>query len=142
MMLKFKWFVFVLLISSSNMFAQFYEEIEKDAVNYFLSLADDNSKSEIEFEKLKTSLYSDIDKKEIEKTYQVTKHGLDSLKNHFDEYESSIKNISSDSALVLFNQWYLHFSNTFYNYADEKFFSSNKNKNLIFQCFNVLPMHS
>ena len=38
----------------------------------------------------------------------------------------TIKNISKDSALVLFNQWYLHFSNTFYNYADEKFFSSNK----------------
>ncbi len=142
MMLKFKWFVLVLLVSSSNLFAQFYEVIEKDAVNYFLSLADDNSKSEIEFEKLKTSLYSDIDIKELEKTYQVTKHDLDSLKNHFNEYESSIKNISSDSALVLFNKWYLHFSNTFYNYADEKFFSSNKNKNLIFQCFNVLSMHS
>ena len=132
MMLKFKWFVFVLLISSSNMFGQYYEAIEKDAVNYFLSLADNNSKSEIEFEKLKTSLYSDIDIKELEKTYQVSKHELDSLKNHFNEYESSIKNISSDSALVLFNQWYLHFSNTFYNYADEKFFSSNKNKILFF----------
>jgi len=33
---------------------------------------------------------------------------------------------------VLFNQWYLHFSNTFYNYADEKFFSSNKTKILFF----------
>ena len=53
---------------------------------------------------------------------------FDSLKNHFNEYESTIKNISKDSALVLFNQWYLHFSNTFYNYADEKFFSSNKTK--------------
>lgn len=132
MMLKFKWFVFVLVVSSTNLFAQFYEAIEKNAVNYFTSLADDNSKSEIEFEKLKTALYSDIDKETIEKTYQVSKHGLDSLKNHFDEYESSIKSISSDSALVLFNQWYLHFSNTFYNYADEKFFSSNKTKILFF----------
>jgi len=132
MMLKFKWFVFVLVVSSTNLFAQFYEAIEKNAVNYFTSLADDNSKSEIEFEKLKTALYSDIDKETIEKTYQVSKHGLDGLKNHFDEYESSIKSISSDSALVLFNQWYLHFSNTFYNYADEKFFSSNKTKILFF----------
>ena len=35
---------------------------------------------------------------------------FDSLKNHFKEYESSIKNISKDSALVLFNQWYLYLS--------------------------------
>jgi len=114
------------------MFGQYYEAIGKDAENYFLSLANDNSKSEIRIEKLKSSLYSDIDIKELEKTYQVSKHGLDSLKNHFDEYESSIKSISSDSALVLFNQWYLHFSNTFYNYADEKFFASNETKILFF----------
>jgi hypothetical protein len=130
MTLKFKWFVFVLLVSSTNLFAQFYEAIEKDAVNYFLSLADDNSKSEMEFEKLKTVLYSDIDINELEKTYKVTLHNLDSLKNHFNEYESSIKNISSDSASVLYNQWYLHFSSTFYNYADEKFFSSNKSNTI------------
>lgn len=132
MMLKYMCFVFVFLVSSTNLFAQFYEAIEKDAVNYFISLADDNSKSQIRFDKLKSSLFSDIDKETIEKTYQVSKHGLDSLKNHFDEYESSIKSVSSDSALVLFNQWYLHFSNTFYNYAYEKFFSSNKNKILFF----------
>ena len=46
MMLKLKWFVFVLLVSPSNLFAQFYESIEKDAVNYFLSLVDNNSISE------------------------------------------------------------------------------------------------
>jgi hypothetical protein len=114
------------------MFGQYYEEIGKDAEKYFLSLANDNSKSEIRFEKLKSSLYLDIDKETIEKTYQVPKHGLDSLKNHFDEYESSIKSISSDSALVLFNHWYLHFSNTFYNYADEKFFAANETKILFF----------
>lgn len=132
MTLNFKWFVFVLVISSSNIFGQFYEAIEKEAVNYFLSLANDNSKSEIGFGKVKSSLYSDIDINELEKTYQVSKHELDSLKNHFNEFELTLKNISSDSALVLFNQWYLHFSNTFYNYADEKFFSSNKTKILFF----------
>ena len=132
MMLKFQWFVLVLFVSSTNLFAQFYEVIENDAVNYFLSLADDNSKSDLEFEKLKTALYSDIEINELENTYQTTTKELDSLKKHFNEYESSIKNISSDSAIVLFNQWYLHFSNTFYNYADEKFFSSNKNKILFF----------
>lgn len=132
MMLSLKWFVFVLLICSSNMFAQYYEAIEENAANYFLSLANNNPISEIEFEKLKIALYSGIDKKELEKTYQVSKHELDSLKTHFNEYESSIKSVSSDSAIVLLNQWYLHFSNTFYNYADEKFFSSNKTKILFF----------
>jgi len=131
-MIQFKWLVFILIISSSSSFCQFYEAIEKNAVNYFLLLDDDNSKSEIEFEKLKSSLYSDININELGKTYQVSKHEVDSLKNHSSEYESSIKNISSDSALVLFNQWYLHFSNTFYNYADEKFFSSGKTKILFF----------
>ncbi len=132
MMLKFQWFVLVLFVSSTNLFAQFYEVIENDAVNYFLSLADDNSKSDLEFEKLKTALYSDIEVNELENTYQTTTKELDSLKKHFNEYESSIKNISSDSVIVLFNQWYLHFSNIFYNYTDEKFFSSNKNKILFF----------
>jgi len=132
MMLKFKWFVFILLVSSTNLCAQFYEAIGKNAVNYFTSLADDNFKSEIEFEKLKTAVYSDIDINALENTYQTKKHEFDSLKIHFNEYESTLKNISKDSALVLFNQWYLHFSNTFYNYADEKFFSSNKNKILFF----------
>ena len=132
MMLKFKCFVFVLLISSSNLFAQFYEAIEENAVNYFLSLANGNPVSEIEFEKLKFTLYSVIDPVEFEKTYQISKNELDSLKNHFNEYELSIKSISSDSALVLFNQWYLHFSNTFYNYADEKFFTSKNVKILFF----------
>ena len=113
MMLKFQWFVLVLFVSSTNLFAQFYEVIENDAVNYFLSLADDDSKSDLEFEKLKTALYSDIEVNELENTYQTTTKELDSLKKHFNEYESSIKNISSDSAIVLFNQWYLHFSNIF-----------------------------
>ena len=132
MMLKFKCSVLVIVICSSNIFAQFYEAIEKNAVNYFLSLADDSSKSQMEFEILKTALYSDIDIKEFENTYQITKHELDSLKEHFNGYESQLKNISNDSASVLFNQWYLHFSNIFYNYADEKFFSSGKTKILFF----------
>jgi hypothetical protein len=143
-MLKFKWFVLAIIIFSSNIFAQFYEAIEKNAVDYLISLADDSSKSEMEFEILKTALYSDIDLSELEKTYQVSKHGLDSLKNHFSEYESTLKNISKDSALVLFNQWYLHFSNTFYNNANEKFFSSGKTKMLFFSasmsCYCTLEM--
>ena len=82
--------------------------------------------------KLKDLLSQKYDKVELETKYQILQNDFDSLKNHFNEYEYSIKNISSDSALVLFNYWYLHFSNTFYNYADEKFFSSNKTKILFF----------
>ena len=132
MLLKSPLFFIVLILISSNIYGQFYEAIKEDAANYFLALANNSSDSQIEFEKLKSSLYSRIDLTEAENTYQTKKQSLDSLKNHFNEYESIIKNISKDSALVLFNQWYLHFSKTFYNYAQEKFFSSEKVKLLLF----------
>ncbi|MFN3695443.1 MAG: hypothetical protein ACK4UV_10580, partial [Ignavibacterium sp.] len=69
---------------------------------------------------------------ELKKMYSVTLTEYDSLKNHFLEFEKEIKNISLDSALVLFNYWYLHFSNLFYNYADEKCFSSEATKIILF----------
>lgn len=125
-------FVFVLLSASINVHSQFYESIENTASEYFISLSNKDPKANNDFLKLKQLLFSDSDKFELESKYQTTLEDFDSLINHLNEYESTIKNISNDSALVLFNQWYLHFSNTFYNYADEKFFSSNKTKILFF----------
>jgi hypothetical protein len=81
---------------------------------------------------------------ELENKYQVIQSDFDSLKKHFTEFESEIKNITKDSALILFNRWYLHFSNTFYTYGVEKFFSSNKNKILFLStsmsCYCTLEM--
>lgn len=66
------------------------------------------------------------------------------LKNHFSEFEIEANKISLDSALFLFNQWYLHFNNVFYNYAVNKFFSSQKTKILLFStsmsCYCTLEM--
>jgi hypothetical protein len=125
-------FVFVLLSASINIYSQFYESIENTATGYFISLSNKDPKADNDLLKLKQLLFSDFEKVELESKYQTTLEDFDSLINHLNEYESTIKNISNDSALVLFNQWYLHFSNTFYNYADEKFFSSNKTKILFF----------
>lgn len=125
-------FVFVLLSASINIYSQFYESIENTATEYFISLSNKDQKADNDLLKLKQLLFSDVEKVELESKYQTTLEDFDSLINHLNEYESTIKNISNDSALVLFNQWYLHFLNTFYNYADEKFFSSNKTKILFF----------
>lgn len=132
MPLKFRLLFLVLALMSTDILAQFYKSIKNDAENYYISLSNHNTSSEIEFLKLKSSLNADINPNKFETTYQSTLHDLDSLKNHFNEYEEILRNISEDSALVLFNQWYLHFSNTFYNYAEENFFSSGKVKLLLF----------
>ena len=132
MLLKFYLVVLVVLAVSVNTSSQVFESIENAAAKYFINLSNKSSNADNDLIKLQDLLYQKYDNVELETKYQIQQNDFDSLKNHFDEYQSSIKNISSDSALVLFNYWYLHFSNTFYNYADEKFFSSNKTKILFF----------
>lgn len=131
-LLKFYLVVLVVLAVSINTYSQIFETIEKAAAKYFISLSNKNSKADSDFVKLKEILFKNYDKAELKSKYEVSINDFDGLKNHFNEYESTIKNISKDSALVLFNQWYLHFSNAFYNYADEKFFTSTKTKLLFF----------
>jgi len=144
MMLKFRLLVFVLLALSINIYSQICESIEKNAAQYFISLSNKDSETDNDLFKLKEILFKNYDKAELESKYQTSISDFDSLKNHFNEYESIIKNISKDSALVLFNQWYLHLSNTFYKYANEKFFSSSKTKILFFSasmsCYCTLEM--
>ena len=132
MLFKFYLVVLVVLAVSVNTSSQVFESIEETAAKYFINLSNKGSDAENDLLKLKKMLFKNYDKAELESKYDVSISDFDSLKNHFNEYESSIKNISKDSSLVLFNQWYLHFSNTFYNYVDEKFFSSNKSKILFF----------
>jgi len=132
MVLRFYLVVLVVFAVSVNTSSQVFESIEETAAKYFISLSNKDSEVDSDLLKLKEILFRNYDKVELENKYQTSINDFDSLKNHFNEYESTIKNISKDSALVLFNLWYLHFSNTFYNYADEKFFSSNKTKILFF----------
>ncbi len=132
MLFKFYLVVLVVLAASVNTSSQVFESIQETTAKYFISLSNKGSKVDDNFIELKEILFKKYDKAKLESKYEVSINDIDSLKNHFNEYESTLENISKDSALVLFNQWYLHFSNLFYNYADEKFFSSNKTKILFF----------
>ena len=132
MLLKFYLVVLVVITVSVNTSAQVFESIENASAQHFINLSNKSSDAENDLIKLKDLLFQSYDKVEFESKYQTSINQFDSLKNHFNKYESAIKNISKDSALVLFHQWYLHFSNLFYNYADERFFSSNKTKLLFF----------
>jgi len=132
MLLKFHLVFLVVVAVSVTAYSQVFESIEKAAAQYFINLSNKSSDADYDFIKLKNLLFQSYDKVEFESKYQISINDFDSLKNHFNEYESIIKNISKDSSLVLFNEWYLHFSNLFYNYADEKFFTSNKTKLLFF----------
>ena len=132
MSLKFYLIVLVVIAVSVTAYSQVYESMEKAAAQYFINLSNKNSDADSDLIKLKNLLFQNYDRVEFENKYQTSINQFDSLKNHFNQYESKTKNISKDSALVLFNQWYLHFSNAFYNYADEKFFLSNRIKILFF----------
>lgn len=129
---KIKYFFFLLVLSSGLTFAQLYESLENEAVDVLLSLAAGTSVSKDKFANLKEILHSD------------PSVNSDSLINHLNEFESELESISSDSALVLFNQWYLRLSNTFYEYNKEKFFSSQKTKIILFStsmsCYCTLEM--
>jgi len=127
-----KLFLIFLLLISSNGFAQLYESIETEAANLLLDLSSHKFLSSKDFEGLKVILKDAVSSNDLETKYQVSLQDVDSLREHFQLFLSELDKISTDSALVLFNQWYLHFSSTFYNYADEKFFSSNKTKILFF----------
>ena len=61
------------------------------SANYFISLAYDESDSDIKLERLKAVLNSEIDINDFENTYQISEHEFDSLKNHFTEYELTLK---------------------------------------------------
>lgn len=132
MLVKFYLVVLIVITVSLTVSAQVYESIENAAAQYFINLSNKSSDADNDLIKLKELLFQNYDNVDFENKYQISANNFDSLKNHFNEYESTIKNIYKDSALVLFNQWYLHFSNTFYNYVEEKFFSSNKTKILFF----------
>lgn len=132
MFIKTNFFVLLIILSSGFVSAQLYESLDKEAVDVLLSLATGTSVSKVEITNLKEILHSDP---------SVIS---DSLINHLIKFETELTNVSNDSALVLFNQWYLHLSNTFYEYNKAKFFSSNKTKILLFStsmsCYCTLEL--
>lgn len=139
-----KIFLLIMLLISSNVFAQLYESIELKAANLLHDLSNHKPLSSKDFEGLKVTLTDAVSSGNLEAKYQTELKEVDSLQTHLQFFLSEFDKITIDSALVLFNQWYLHFSSTFYNYADEKFFSSNKIKILFFStsmsCLCTLEM--
>lgn len=124
--------------------AQYFESVEKEAERILISLSEGDSLNHSVLTELNDLLSSEIGTEVSESFPDINQKNIDSLKNHLNEFESELMNISTDSAFVLFNDWYLHFQNIFYEYSKEKFFSSNKTKILFFStsmsCYCTLKM--
>ena len=135
---------FTLLFCSLNVFGQNYESLEKEAERILISLSEGDSINSSALTELKNLLSSEINIELSELIPDLNSHSIDSLKNHLNEFESESQNISTDSAFVLFNDWYLHLQNIFYEYSKQKFFSSPKQKILFFStsmsCYCTLKM--
>jgi hypothetical protein len=132
MLIKITFPIILVIFIASCVNAQYFESIENEAEEILISLSDGDSINSSRLTALKNLLDSETDDNVSKSFPDVSKEKLDGLKNHLNEFETEAKNISVDSAFVLFNDWYLHFQNIFYEYSKEKFFSSNKIKFLLF----------
>jgi len=144
MLIKITFPIIILLFSTGIASAQRFESVEKEAERILVALSDGDSLNATDLTEMKKLLSPDKDENESGLTPTISQQSIDSLTNHFAEFESELKHISNDSAFVLFNQWYLHFNNIFYDYNKEKFFSSDKTKILFFStsmsCYCTLKM--
>jgi hypothetical protein len=144
MLIKITLALIIILVNAEIVSAQFFEAVEKEAERILISLSDGKSVDPSSLTELNGLLSSVAEKDLAGYSSQVDKYRIDSLKNHLIEFESELKNISTDSAFVLFNDWHLHFQNIFYEYSKEKFFSSPKQKILFFStsmsCYCTLKM--
>jgi len=132
MLIKLTFHIIFLLISTSIINAQYFDSVEKESERILVSLSDGNSVNPTDLTELKNLLSSDFENDVSESITPINQQSIDSLRNHLTEFESELKNISTDSAFVLFNDWYLHLQNIFYEYSKEKFFSSDQRKILFF----------
>lgn len=144
MLIKITFPVILLLFITSISNAQYFESVNKEAERILISLSDGDSLITSDFVELKKLLSSSISFKLSESSPDASQEKIDSLKNHLNEFETESKNISVDSSFVLFNDWYLHFQNIFYDFSKQKFFSSPKTKLLLFStsmsCYCTLKM--
>jgi hypothetical protein len=144
MLIKITFPVVLLMFTTGIASAQYFESVEKESERILISFSDGDSLNPLHLNELKNLLSSEIGIEVSESFPDVNPRSIDSLKNHLNEFESEMKNISTDSAFVLFNHWYLHFQNIFYEYSKGKFFSSDKTKILFFStsmsCYCTLKM--
>ena len=128
-------FFFILLISILTIlpvFPQDADEINNKASAILLTLAQDKTTPESEFNDLKDLFFLNVNEELLQTKYLTNIASFDSLRSHLVEYESEKKGINSDSSLMLLVDWYLHFQRTFYNYNRMNFFNSAKVKILFF----------
>ncbi len=132
MKLKYCLVLLSVLFYQALLFSQQLNEIENKAENIILSLSVDKIFPEKEFSDLKNLLSEKIDDTILETKYYSTLASFDSLEQHLNEFEIEKSNITTDSALTLFVDWYLHIQRTFYSYNRQNFFNSQKTKFLFF----------
>lgn len=113
------------------LFPQQPDEFVKKAEAILLTLADNNIFPEKDFSELKNLLFTENSEDLVTK-YHSACSSLDSLRTHLLGFENEKANVTADSALTLFVNWYLHLQRTFYNYNKENFFNSTKTKILFF----------
>jgi len=144
MLIKITFPVVFLIFITGIANAQYFESVEKEAERILISLSEGDSLNPSNLNALKNILSSEINDKVIKSYPDVNPRSIDSLTYHLAEFESELKNISTDSAFVPFNDWYLHLQNIFYDYSKEIFFSSPKTKILLFStsmsCYCTLKM--
>ena len=128
MTLKYYLVLLSVFFSSDLLFSQQLNEIENEAENIILSLSDDKVFPDSDFSDLKIFFSEEINDPILETNHQITFTSFDSLKQHLNEFGIERVNVSTDSALNLFVDWYLHFQRTFYNYNKLNFFNSPKIK--------------
>lgn len=132
MLIKIALAFILLLFNIGDVRAQYFESVEKEAERILISLSEGDSLEPSELNELNNLISSEITV-EVSKSYpDVNQKNIDSLKNHLIEFETEIKNIPTDSIFVLFNDWYLHLQNIFYDYSKQKFFSLTRVKILFF----------
>ena len=114
--------------SAHHLFPQQLNEIENRAENIILSLSDDKVFPDSEFSNLKIFFSEETNNTILETKHQSTFTSFDSLKQHLNEFEIEKENVSVDSALTLFVDWYLHYQRTVYNHSKQNFFALPKTK--------------
>ncbi len=124
--------ILVIIFSTTYISAQLPQLIQKEASAFFLSLSNNEKSYPDRFEDLYKTLNSEISKDSLENIYLTSAELYSELKNNLYEIKNTADNISSDSALVLFNNWYLKFENTFYKYFKEQFYFIKKPKIIFF----------
>jgi hypothetical protein len=144
MLIKITFPIILVIFIAGIVNAQYFESIENEAEEILISLSDGDTLYSSELSELKNLLISFVEKNSSEINLDNSLRRIDSLKHHLSEFESESKNVSTDSAFVLFNYWYLHLQNIFYEYSKEKFFPSSKTKILLFStsmsCYCTLEM--